>query len=82
MSSEQAYWFPAKRYGWGWGMPSVWQGWVVLLVFMLLMLLGTLMLLPSRGPVAFAAYTVVLSVGLGFVCWLKGEPPSWRWGAK
>ena len=20
------YWFPAKRYGWGWGPPSTWQG--------------------------------------------------------
>ncbi len=24
-------WFPAKKYGYGWGMPVVWQGWVVLL---------------------------------------------------
>jgi hypothetical protein len=21
-------WFPAKRYGWGWGLPCCWQGWV------------------------------------------------------
>ena len=27
------YWFPAKRYGWGWGLPAVWQGWVVLVGF-------------------------------------------------
>jgi hypothetical protein len=24
------YWFPAKRYGWGWGLPVTWQGWAVL----------------------------------------------------
>lgn len=27
---QASYWFPAKRYGWGWGLPSSWQGWVVL----------------------------------------------------
>lgn len=25
------YWFPAKTYGWGWGMPITWQGWLVFL---------------------------------------------------
>jgi hypothetical protein len=24
------YWFPAKTYGWGWGLPSTWEGWLVL----------------------------------------------------
>jgi hypothetical protein len=33
MSVEKKYWFPAKRYGWGWGIPNVWQGWLVLFVF-------------------------------------------------
>ncbi len=27
--SRQPYWFPAKTYGWGWGLPVTWQGWVV-----------------------------------------------------
>ena len=29
MQTERKYWFPAKRYGWGWGMPNTWQGWLV-----------------------------------------------------
>lgn len=29
---NRKYWFPAKRFGWGWGLPSAWQGWVVLLL--------------------------------------------------
>jgi hypothetical protein len=29
MQTERKYWFPAKRYGWGWGIPSSWQGWLV-----------------------------------------------------
>jgi hypothetical protein len=24
------YWFPAKSYGWGWGPPTCWQRWAVL----------------------------------------------------
>ncbi len=33
MQTEPKYWFPAKRYGWGWGIPNTWQGWLVLAVF-------------------------------------------------
>ena len=30
---SKQYWFPVKRYGWGWGLPIVWQGWVVLVAY-------------------------------------------------
>jgi hypothetical protein len=33
-------WFPAKRYGWGWGLPVAWQGWVVLLAWLALFVGG------------------------------------------
>jgi hypothetical protein len=26
------YWFHAKRYGYGWGLPATWEGWVVLVL--------------------------------------------------
>lgn len=82
MSDQETYWFPAKRYGWGWGLPTVWQGWVVLAIFGLLVLAGAVFLLPSRGQVVFLAYTALLSGALIAVCWAKGEPPSWRWRGK
>lgn len=82
MEHEQAYWFPAKRYGWGWGLPTAWQGWVVMAVFALLLLVGAAVLLPNRGPGAFVAYSALLSIILVVICWLKGEPPRWRWGDK
>jgi hypothetical protein len=78
MSVEQNYWFPAKRYGWGWGLPSVWQGWVVMAIFVCLLLGGTVVLLPSRGPGAFVAYSALLCVLLIAVCLVKGERPRWR----
>jgi hypothetical protein len=80
MSDDSPYWFPAKRYGWGWGVPSVWQGWVVLVGFVALLAAGGLWILPSLGPLTFLGYTLLLCALLTAVCWLKGEPPRWRWG--
>jgi hypothetical protein len=72
------YWFPAKRYGWGWGLPTAWQGWVVMALFACLLVAGAAAL--AAGP--FAAYCGLLCVLLVAVCWVKGEPPRWRWGGK
>jgi len=33
MSSEKAYWFPARREGIGWGFPQTWQGVVTLALY-------------------------------------------------
>ena len=41
------YWFPAKRYGWGWGLPSRWQGWVVLAIYAVLLVVGIVGLHPG-----------------------------------
>lgn len=75
-----AYWFPAKRYGWGWGLPIAWQGWVVFAAFFALVIAGVFLFPPHRAPVNFVVYVVALSCLLIIVCWLKGEPPRWRWG--
>ena len=80
--NKPKYWFPAKRYGWGWGPPSVWQGWVVIAVFAALVLVGAITVLSTYGSLIFIAYTVLLCLGLVAVCWLKGEPHRWRWSAK
>ena len=82
MSTEALYWFPAKRFGWGWGLPIVWQGWAVIAAFAALVLLGAVNLLPSRGSLVFVAYAAILCVALVCVCWLKGEPPRWHGRAK
>ena len=80
MAETPRYWFPAKRYGWGWGPPTRWQGWVVMLAFFVLIFAAAAFVLPRRGPVAFLLCTVVLLAILLAICWLKGEPPKWRWG--
>lgn len=80
MPEHKPYWFPAKRYGWGWGLPTAWQGWVVMAVFGAALLAGAVDLLPSRGQIAFVLYSALLCVLLVAVCWVKGEPPAWRRG--
>ena len=74
------YWFPAKRYGWGWGPPCTWQGWLVLAAFVAMLSVGAALLPPRAYPMEFVAYVIALSVGLLVVCYAKGEPPAWHWG--
>jgi hypothetical protein len=78
--SDPNYWFPAKRYGWGWGLPTRWQGWLVIAGFVGLVVLGALLFPPRAEMAAFIIYVVLLSGLLCVVCWLTGEPPRWRWG--
>lgn len=82
MPDEKRYWFPAKRYGWGWGLPRTWQGWLVLALYALGWVVAWL-LFPPRGNAPAYIWTIVaLTALLVLVCWLKGEPPRWRWGGR
>jgi hypothetical protein len=74
------YWFPIKRYGWGWGLPNCWQGWVVLGVYLALQPIGALIFPPHLRLTEFLIHVYVTTLSLIVVCWLKGEPPRWRWG--
>jgi hypothetical protein len=80
MPPDSKYWFPAKPYGWGWGLPCAWQGWLVLAAFLGLLVAGAVLFPPNGAPVSYFIYVAVLGALLFGVCWLKGEPPRWRWG--
>jgi hypothetical protein len=83
--SPPRYWFPAKRYGWGWGPPITWQGWVVFALW-LAAFVGGLCYLAYRHVLAYRhgllhiVFTAVMVTVLVVICYLKGEPPRWRWG--
>lgn len=83
MSKNNHIWFKAKTYGVGWGLPVTWQGWLVLLVYILLVGIGALFLTttPSNIPL-FIVYVLLLSGILIFVYWKKGEKIDLRWGKK
>jgi hypothetical protein len=78
MSDDGQYWFPAKRYGWGWGPPTVWQGWAVLVGSLLAIGIAARLLMPVH-VVAFLSVVMLITVLLLLICYAKGEPPGWRW---
>ena len=82
-NDKKNIWFPAKKYGIGWGFPVTWQGWVVLLSYILLILIGIKNVTGSFSQVVFfLVYVAFLTALLIFICLKKGEKPAWRWGNK
>jgi hypothetical protein len=75
------YWFPAKRYGWGWGFPITWQGWVVMVLW-LAAVVAAACLLAGRSLALYGIAMLILSGLMIAICYAKGEPPRWRWGDK
>lgn len=75
--SSKQYWFPAKPpgYGWGWGLPRVWQGWMVLAAFFVLLIGGMIVLTP-HGPLISVGYACLLAGLLVVIGLWKGEPPG------
>ncbi|MFP7723624.1 hypothetical protein [Lysobacter sp. A3-1-A15] len=80
MDNNKHYWFPAKSYGWGWGFPKTWQGWLVLLAYLAGIAAAVVFVRPEARPIEFYMIVGALTIALLIVCWFKGEPPKWRWG--
>jgi len=80
MSDEtKRYWFPAKRYGWGWGPPATWQGWVVLITWLAVFIPISYWLV-LRSVTLFLLFEAVMIAAIIAICYAKGEPPRWRRG--
>jgi hypothetical protein len=43
-------------------------------------LLGVGILSLSQKTVVLAFFAAILTLLLLTICWIKGEPPRWRWG--
>jgi hypothetical protein len=78
MQPERRYWFKAKRYGWGWGSPLTWEGWVVLAVYIAAIAAGPFMFPPRIDHTMFLSYTFGLTAVMLVICWATGEPPGRR----
>lgn len=78
---ELSFWFPAKRFGWGWGPPRRWQGWAVLLFWLATLILGIVCLLSYHvRPLGVFGYVLLMTAVLFLICYIKGEPLRWRNG--
>ena len=77
------YWFPAKRFGWGWGFPNNRAGWAVMLGYLVALALSIVFVPPEEGQVlVWLAIVFALTAILLMICYKKGEPPRWRWGGE
>jgi hypothetical protein len=82
-SDKPSFWFAVKRYGWGWGLPVRWQGWLVLALYFAVVVLGIFYLHPENDPARFLAFLVIATLILmAIVAWKGEKPVGWRWGRK
>ena len=80
MDTQKKYWFPAKKYGWGWSFPTCWQGWAVFAAYgASLLALHHFLPLASEHAMRLAGIGM-FTIALLAICWLKGEPPGSRSG--
>lgn len=80
MKEDKKYWFPAKRYGWGWGLPATWQGWLVLGSYLAALVIISFACLSARETLFFSLVAIFSGLLIAICCW-KGGPPKWRWNS-
>ena len=77
------FWFPAKSYGWGWGLPVKWQGWLVLATWFASLYAAGKYFQPQRNLSGFLIAAAISTILLVVIIALKGEKPlTWLWGNK
>lgn len=77
---EKKPWFPAKTYGWGWGLPVHWKGWLFFIIWLASFIAGGRYMVSAGNVIPFWLFAVFMILVLIVVCWIKGERPGWRWG--
>ena len=83
-NNPEGYWFKRKLYGWGW-VPVKWQGWAVVAVFVLIILLSALTIgkTPTDSEITWFTAKIILSVILLIlICYKKGDKLKWQWGVE
>ena len=74
-------WFRARPYGWGW-QPATKEGWGVMLVWLIALLVtawGTEIIASPKAVAAFLALTFLYTGILIYVAYRTGEKPLWKW---
>jgi len=82
--NPEGYWFKRKLYGWGWT-PATKQGWLVILVFLISILLDSFMLDSILEPTPWQATLFFVKIAasvvtLLIICYKTGEKLKWQWG--
>lgn len=81
------YYFKRKRYGYGWT-PVTLGGWVIVAVFLVVIVLWSLLMLPSTHTptteqgLVYGAGLLTIVVLMWLVTRRYAPPGRWRWGRK
>ena len=67
-------WFGRKKIGWGWGLPQTWQGWMLIIVFVALIILFRFI---SKTPLIFIILVLIDIVALFVIAWKTSGKPQW-----
>ena len=84
--NPEGYWFKRKLYGWGW-VPATREGWLVTLLFVLLILGVVILSDPESKTDTEVLTTLFPKVGILIIIfivisYIKGEKLRWQWGNK
>ena len=81
--NPKGHWFKRKLYGWGWTAAKP-QGWAVIIIFVIITLLLTSRITENMSTEVvvkqFLIPFILLTIGLIYICYAKGEKPRWQWG--
>jgi hypothetical protein len=74
MAGTSKPWFAPKRFGYGAGLPISWEGWAVLIIFLLGVVASAIML---HGPSRFVVVMALIAALIVIVA--SKTAGSWRW---
>ena len=67
-------WFGKKRFGWGWGLPERWQGWVTLILYIVAIWLLDYI---KASRFLFIILFFIVSTIFFTTVWLTSGKPEW-----
>ncbi|MFL6734733.1 MAG: hypothetical protein ACJ8EY_08555 [Sphingomicrobium sp.] len=79
--SDNPEWFAAKRYGFGSGAPIAWQGWVILIAY-LIIVLGSAAMFSNRPLVLMSIVAPVTALLILITARTTRGGWRWRWGGE
>lgn len=74
--SDGPEWFAPKRYGYGSGLPIAWQGWMLTIGFVSIVIILSVRL--AARPLQLAAATVPFLIAFTVIC-ARTTRGGWRW---
>lgn len=78
-------WFKKRTFGYGWGTPNTWQGWVVLISYLGYIYFEFQILDKNSHSASdtirpYLIRVIIATIILFAICYKTSGKPEWRWG--